>query len=223
MTRLLPFIILLCISVQTKAAPDSLVHHRLSAGLSPFALIDVNDGPALKLRVEYKTPGRMAYAIDVKNYFYLPRNTGWVNKTQISGYSLSPIVKFYFDRDGQPQRNSNRFLSLWYTYKKQAYTHSDSVVANTNHIYKSFRMRQEVNTFCIAYGQTSPLWYGRFLLEWYAGVGIRFISSSSDLSAGERVYDYHDWTVDLTSYPNTAQGKVIYPTLALGLVLSYKL
>jgi hypothetical protein len=82
-------------------------------------------------------------------------------------------------------------------------------------------MHQYTNSMSLCYGELLCT-KNRFWLDWYVGLGIRFINATNKLGPQEKTYYYHDWTTNTFYVPDTQTGYQVYPTLALGLKLSYK-
>ncbi len=204
------------------AQPDTSYHKQLSIRLSPCALIDINDGPSLRAGLEYKLTDRIALFIDGKEYLHFSSNSKWLAKTSVVGHAVIPGIKWFITRHPEISDIKARYFQFWYAYKDQAYTFTDSIAVNSSHVFRPFRMHQYSNSFSISYGEQTPIGKTHLLLDWYTGVGIRVFNSSSDLGGGEQAYDYHDWTGDLTFYPNTATGHRVYPSLLLGLIIAYR-
>ena len=215
-------IFLFCALPSTRAANDTLWGPGLMLNASLLTLIDIFDGPALRMGAEYKPAGRFSYCLDAKGYFYFPSN--FVQKSEVKGYAFTPAVKLYFKK-GIDHKGwmINSFVILEYAYKNQAYTTADiEVTQNARPVYSPYRMHQYTNTLTLCYGE---MFYdkGPLVIDWYVGVGVRFFSSSSSLGPSQQPYDYHDWTTDLTYIPATWSGHHVLPTLALGIKWAYRL
>lgn len=219
------FIFFVCTATWSQAFAQHDPSHRkqIIIRLSPCSMIDINDGPSLRAGLEYDLSDRISLFMDGKKYFYFPSNATWVTKTAVVGHAVIPGIKWHLNRRTESLSKKDKYLQFWYVYKDQAYTINDSIIANSNHIFRSVRMHQYSNSFAISYGEQTAIGQTHFILDWYTGLGIRSYNSSSDLPPGQQAYDYHDWTGDLTFYPNTAIGHRIYPSFLLGLIIAYRL
>jgi hypothetical protein len=214
----------LIFATEVAAQSDSGSKKNIMADVSLLPLIDVNDGPSLRIGVEYKTGSRFAVCLDGRYYFYT--HSGWIAKSEITGYSVIPEVKYYLtNKKSMDGKEVKRYFSLQDAYKDQAYSYYDSIALGSGvHISKRARMHQYVNTLTMNYGEVY-CYKNRFIIEVFGGIGIRIVRSTSNLTKAEyeNIIDYHDWTGDITDVPNRKVGSWISPTICAGLKLGYVL
>ena len=219
------FIILFVFSTCVAGARiDSMDRGQFIVNVAPFALIDVNDGPSLRPGIAYKSTRHWGFCLDAAGYIYFPSD--WTAKFDVKGYALMPSVKYYFKtQTGEKNQVLNRYFSLQYAYKNQAYAHYDSIeVTTAQHISKAAYMHQYCNSVTVCYGEQNCYRSG-FTVDIFAGFGIRFISSTSNLTDTEQnsIIDYHDWTGDMTDIPNRSVGHWASPIVSAGIKIGHLL
>lgn len=213
---LLQFSLLALFSVSAYAQDEALPDNKLLLTLAPLALVDLFDGASYRPGFEVKLKRNIAFAFQGGGYVNYLQST----KINPTGFVLKPSVKYYID---QQQRTSGRYVAIEYQYKNQGYDFRDSIAIADTRYYRQYGMRREVNCLSFKYGNLRN--YGRyFVLEWYGGLGIRYMQSRSDLSALEEDGVLPGRRVECPLQENLIRitGNRVYPNFLLGIKLGYR-
>ncbi|AEV97229.1 hypothetical protein A4D02_17310 [Niastella koreensis] len=195
------------------------VDNKFYVSLSPFALIDALDYPSLRISTDVKVYKH--FSISVEGALYSLLRTAFY-KENVTGFAIKPCIKYYFNRQ---KIMNGLFIALEYQYKQEHYHLSDTIVSAGNGYYKTYGMTRYINCVNIKMGEVENF-RKRWILEWFAGIGIRYFNSFTDLSDQE-----YDGIIYNEKYANTSMtgiqvrevGHHTYPNITLGLKLGYRL
>lgn len=222
----LPLLVsILTVPFNAPAQKDPVRQRSIMLNVSPASLIDIVDGPSLRLGTEYYPDRRFGLFGDARGYIYIPSNSGFPDKSEVRGYGFNAGIKYYLRRKlGTTGSVERSYIALQYVYKNQAYSRKDSLITGASpiHTNEKYHLHQYVTCFLLTYGSTAYYIGDRLTTDAYVGAGVKMVHGTSDLPPDKKVYYYHDWTTNTTFVPNTATGYCIYPTLALGIKLGYR-
>lgn len=212
------FLSLLLFILKINAQNDS-VNAGYSVGISPLSLIDASDGSSVRLNFEIPISNRIT--IGAEGGFYI---FGLAYRENPKGYLIKPILKYYLN----PKEHKMRYLAGEYMYKEISYNLSDSLDLNEVRLEKNYTINRDIHTFSVKYGEIYQLWK-TFDLEWYAGIGIRFMNSTSELSPEEERAVLTDFdkenNIDHGDSPikqlSRQSGKFVYPNVVLGIKILF--
>lgn len=193
----------------------------LYISLSPAALIDIAaDGSSLRLSADARLYKRLAIFTEAGFY---PSILDYSPKSNAKGIVIKPCLKVYLNKK---QLFNGSYIGLEYQYKHQTNTESDSISGRPRY-RKIYGMTRYINCINIKYGELKNI-TKRIIWEWYAGAGIRFFNSFTDLPTDE--YDsilrgeaYHNSADNLPGYHARVIGHRIYPNLTIGIKLGVRL
>jgi hypothetical protein len=155
------------------------IDNKIYISLSPCALIDVLDYPSIRISADAKVYKNIS--ISVENAIYPTMGLRFY-KEDVSGFAIKPCVKFYLKRNQIINKN---YIGLEYQYKQQYYHLTDSIKLNSgNPFYKRYGVTRYINCINVKYGELYNL-NKRWIAEWFAGIGIRFFHSFTDLPQEE--------------------------------------
>lgn len=183
--------------------------------LSPLSLINYTDGSSLRITIERKAFKHFTVSSEIGFYISWGNNFGYKNDP--GGFIVKPCLKYYL-------KNEHNFNSLYiaieYQYKTQKYSLADSIQMNNSPTYaKSYSMKRKINCISVKLGNFKTI-KNRFVVEWYAGLGVRFFQSVTNLSAPE-----YDNILRGEQYGNSTSagyfartiGQHVYPNITLGI------
>lgn len=183
------------------------IKNKLSISISPHHLIELYHGPSFNVGVEYAiTKNFSAYS----EYGYYLQSVNWSDYLDLKGFSLIQEFKFfYFDQ---------AYLSFQLMYGKQNYWKNDSIIGGQTLFYEN---RKDFFDFSIRFGK-NMLFKNRFLVNPYAGLGVRTHKLQCSLSESEtnnRILG--DWN----NPKNWIQacGRKTYLKLQVGLRIGYRI
>jgi len=217
-------IILLLIAIanhsfaQDTAIDSKNIDNKYYITLSPVALIDVLDHPSLRISGDAKIYKNIT--LSVENIFYM-RLGDWFYKKDAHGFSIKPCVKYWLNKD----KINGGYIGLEYQYKQLYYNLSDSIkISGVGQYFKEYGMTRYVNCINIKYGELTTI-SGRFISEFFIGVGIRFLHSFSELSKEEHdniIYGDDHHNIEMDQGAARTIGNHIYPNITLGYKIGYR-
>jgi len=154
------------------------IDNKFYISLSPIALIDFVDYPSIRISADARVYKNIS--ISVENAIY-PTIALRSYKEDVSGFAIKPCVKFYFNKDKIINRN---YIGLEYQYKQIYYHLTDSIKNGGNPYYTRYGITRYINCINVKYGELYNL-NKRWIAEWFAGIGIRFFHSFTDLPQEE--------------------------------------
>lgn len=183
--------------------------------LSPLALADVFDGASVRPGFEMQLNNR--FSAGMETGFYLP----YLNATKIKpkGFVFKPMLRYWL----HPKKENN-YIALEYMFKQQDYRFKDSLEISENRFEKQYSMKRHVHALSVRYGRMKQLGKN-FVLDCYAGIGIRHIHSSSDLSPAESDAILSGSSGDCPLQQDILRitGSHLYPNFLLGVRIGYRL
>jgi hypothetical protein len=188
---------------------------KLSVSVAPLSLIDIFDGASYRLGAEAKIYSHWAIAVEAGGYLkYLP-----VAKMNPEGYVVKPCLKFYFTPEA-----SGKYIAFEYQYKDQRYDVKDSLEVNDFRFEKQYQMKRKMNCFSLKYGQVEDLGE-HFFIEWYAGIGIRYMNSRSSLTREEEdaILDGEENGSTMTKNLVRIIGDLVYPNFIVGMKIGLRI
>jgi uncharacterized protein DUF3575 len=184
---------------------------------APLALADIFDGPSCRLGAELKVRRNISCAVEGGGYLkYVD-----VNKINTKGFLIKPTVKYYLNKNS---RIGGRYLALEYMFKDQDYDFEDSMATGEIHFERQYAMKRTVNTLSVKYGDLIN--YGQyFILEWYAGIGVRHIRSKSALTKEEEnmILSGSEYGCLLSEDFIRKTGTMVYPNFLIGLKIGLRI
>jgi hypothetical protein len=196
------------------------VDNKFYVSLSPCGLIDVLDYPSIRINGDVKVFKNIS--IFVEGAFF-PSVGDRFYKEDASGFIIKPGVKFYLKKE---KIINGKYIGLEYQYKQQYYHLHDSIEINGgNPFYKRYGMTRYVNCINIKYGELTNL-SRRWVVEWFAGIGIRYFHSFTNLEQEE-----YDGIIQKEALGNSSMagsqvrtiGNRVYPNFTAGCKLGYRL
>lgn len=227
---LILFIICFCANAQdsgwlykdakTKKEKDT-ISPSILVGLSPLSLIDLFDGASLRANAEVLLHKNISFALEGGYYLnYLP-----VSRKKPEGYLFKPAIKYYFN---EIKKLEGSYIALEYQYKNIDYELRDSIKVNGVGFVKQYPMHRTVNCISLKYGALKDLG-GRWFLEYYYGVGVRFIKSDAfNLSQEEqdgiiRSAAAAEDDGDTTSSYLRKTGNIVSLNVTAGIKINYRI
>jgi hypothetical protein len=200
----------------TLQAQSEAVANNFIVNFSPLALADVFDGASLRVGVEVRLHRNIALALEGGYYLTYLKAT----KINPHGYLFRPSIKRYLNG----QNCSGKYIALEYQYKNQEYDFRDSIVVNTSHFEKQYAMTRKVHSLVFKYGNLKNI-RKHLVLEWYCGVGIRYIRSYSDLTPEEEggILTGEEGDCPIQEDFIRLTGTRIFPDFHAGIKIGYKI
>ncbi|NML22806.1 DUF3575 domain-containing protein [Pseudoflavitalea sp. G-6-1-2] len=218
MDRLKFCALLLLVFIATDAFSQRILHRRdrpfrsISAkpiindykyviSIAPMAALDIVDFPSLRISGEAKIYKNISLSAE---YGYMPL---WNdrNNDNMKGFLVKPAIKYYLNKE---EKTGGKYIALEYMYKEKKYDEADSLPLSDDKRYRrNYRMSRYVNCINIKYGELVEIAPdSRWTMEWYAGVGVRFIEASNNLEDWETHYIKEDRT-NKPRHPNVYEGR----------------
>jgi hypothetical protein len=177
--RIFYIILLLACTYTAEAQETSAGDNLLSIKTTPTAFIDIYGGYSYRLGLEAKLHHNIAAAIEYGRYYNIG-NTGI--KIDPKGFIVKPEWRVYLNNK---QQTTGSYISLEYMYKKIVYDYKDSIRMPLTPVFqKQYTIHKNVQALAIKYGELK-VYRNRFIFEWYAGAGIRWINGYNSLSEQE--------------------------------------
>ncbi|WP_133055303.1 hypothetical protein [Niastella koreensis] len=185
----------------------------------PVSLIDFADGSSLRFSADAKVYKGIALSAEIGYYTYL---SDYFAKPNAKGIIIKPALKYYLWKGN---KCNGPYIGLEYQYKHQTYFEHDSISVNSAGYAKTYKMTRYVNCINAKFGYLNNL-TRRIILEMYAGAGIRFFNSSTDLPQTE--YDGilrgEKYGNDMNSgYQVRVLGRHTYPNISAGIKIGVRL
>ena len=188
--------------------------------LSPVALIDVLEHPSIRISGDAKIYKNIT--LSVENIFY-PTLGDWFIKKDVRGYAVKPCVKFYLNKN---KIINGPYIGLEYQYKQQYYNLTDSIEINgIAPFHKQYGMTRYFNCINVKYGELTNI-NGKFLSEFFIGIGIRFFHSFTELSKEEHdniIYKEELHNAEMAQSAARTIGNRIYPNITIGYKIGFSL
>jgi|SRR6218665_380093 len=193
---------------------DHFLDHAVLITLAPLALVDIYDGPSYRFGSEVRAGKKLAFAVETGGYLNYLKST----KINPKGFIIKPEIKYYLEKNTKGDR---KFVSLEYGFKDQEYGFKHPLLINESPVEKKYQMFRKIHTATIKYGLSRNLGK-RMNLQWYGGLGVRFLNSRRALSETERQM-INEAIDDCSLQENLikVEGKKIAPNFQLGLRLGF--
>gem|GEM_PF-1507342 len=205
---------------QVKLKHFSSSDNRILVKTTPLSLVNFFDGPSYKISLEFKLIRNTSLEIGWGNFLSYSTENGSNGK----GFILNPELKYYLNHSHQA---TGRYLAIDYNYKDQKYGWSDTVVSKQGALiqkdYKDYTIHKFLTTANLKYG-ILRVYKNTLVLDYFFGVGIKFKSTSSGLSAEETNSIVHpgDYGGGYVPIKNET-GTFVYPNVMAGLKLGFRL
>lgn len=179
--------------------------------IAPLSLVDLYDGASLRPGIEIPLNEKLAFGFE--SGIYLP----YLNETKIRphGYLIRPSLKYYFAKNGV---RTGKYLEGEYFFKDQDYNFRDSLEVGDLRYSKRYAMQRKIHAFSVRYGKVVS--FGKhFRLDYYAGIGVRYLDSKSDLTEAESDAILTGSDGDCTPQQDIIRktGHLWYPNFLLGI------
>jgi len=205
---------------QDTAVEQNNIDYKYYITLSPIALIDVIDHPSLRISGDaeiYKKIG-----LSVENIFYLNLGDATI-KENVRGYAIKPCIKFWLNKNNN--KVNGAYIGLEYQYKQLYYNLHDSIdISGVAAYSKGYGMTRYVNCINIKYGELTTI-RGRFISEFFIGLGIRFHRSFTELSNEEHdniIYNEELHNAEMAQSAARTIGNHIYPNITVGYKIGFR-
>jgi hypothetical protein len=183
--------------------------------LEPLALADVFDGASCRIGAEIKLGGQFSLALTGGTYLNYLKAT----KMNPKGFLVKSAIKYYLHKNTSL---SGRYVALEYQYKNQDYDFKDTMEFDDLRYEKQYAMNRKINSLSFKYGNVKR--YGKyFVLEWHAGLGIRYIQSVSGLSdfESDAILTGEEGNCPIQEDFIRRTGSHFYPNFILGVKIGY--
>jgi len=183
---------------------------------TPISLINIIDDPSARLGLESKIYRNLSLYMEAGTYFSY-RKTGINSGSQ--GYLLNPELRLYANRNGE---TTGPYIGLDYRYKNRSFNWVDTFYykqATIPFYYRQdFRIHTITNSFKLKAGNVAVA--GPLLIEVFAGIGIKFRNTVSNLtSEEEKQFNYNAYS---TFYMyKSRRGNFVSPDLMIGIRLGF--
>jgi hypothetical protein len=176
----------------------------LKVSLAPLALVDIIEGPNLKLGIEsqYKRLGLC--------------NEGGIYFSKYGqGLNTRNTLKYYFGYD------LNYYIGIQYLYKDCIIPASKKIMVDSTKVSLSFKAHKIVNSLTINFGTTNTLFhYDDIYYDIFAGVGIRY-SNNNQIGLTDFEAQAMDQTENHFIQSHYSFGKHYFPDVVIGLRLYF--
>lgn len=205
-------VLLLFVTSLVHGQSNSEVNNRFNVRIAPLSLIDFYNGSSYKIGFEVQPISRFAITGDFGGYF---RDFNfWKNH---SGYNIDIGLRYYLNRHSLNQRF---YLGINYFYKDQGFDYHDSIQTALPY-YTDYRTQKYVTCVNINFGWLK-IYKERFILDLYAGIGVRHkkVHSTLTLQELDKGKEYSD---SQSLYFLVTPGKFIYPNINIGMRIGLRI
>lgn len=180
--------------------------------IAPLALADIYDGPSYRFGGEIRAGRKLAFAVEAGGYLNYLKST----KINPKGYLIKPEIKYYF---GRSLKGDRKFVAIEYGFKDQEYGFRHKLLVDESPLEKKYQMFRKIHTATFKYGISRNIGK-RFNLQWYGGIGFRFLHSQRALSETDRQI-INAAMDDCSMQENLikVEGRKVAPNFQLGLRL----
>lgn len=178
--------------------------------IAPLALVDIYDGASYRLGGEISAGRKLAFALEAGGYLNYLKAT----KINPKGYIIKPEIKYYIRHH---KKSDRKFISLEYGFKDQEYGFRHKLFVEENPMERKYQMFRKIHTATFKYGISRNIGK-RFNLQYYGGIGLRFLHSRRALSETDRQI-ISEGTDDCSMQENLikVEGRKLLPNFQLGL------
>lgn len=203
---------------QTESVKEN---NRFSLKVAPLPLLDIYGGNSWRLGTEFKLKNNIALSLEYGKYFsYSAKGFFAPMLLDTKGNVIRAEVKLYQNQD---KLCLGDYFSLEYQYKHITFDYEDSISIAPNPTYqKRYTIYKEISCLTFKVGNLS-VYKNHFLVEFYAGVGLRFyLGGYNTLSDEERsgllTGEGHG---SLSGDAQRVNAFFVLPNLNVGLKLGY--
>lgn len=196
-------------------------NNRFSLKITPLALIDIFGGNSYRIGSEFKLKNNVAASLEYGNYFSY-RAKGFFEPLKIGtrGTIIRTELKYYLNRD---KLCSGDFISIEYLYKNISFDYIDSIRIVLKPVYeKRYTIYKEISCLTFKFGNLT-VYKNHLLVEWYAGVGLRFFTCGHNTLTDEE----KNWVLtgeghgDLVGDGQRINAPRLLPNLNAGIKVGY--
>ena len=190
--------------------------NKYTVTLAPLALVDVYDGASFRPGFEMQINRNFSLAIETGLYLpYLP-----ATKIRPHGYLVKPMVRYWLSKKGKSQN----YIAGEYFFKDQDYNFKDTLETATQRYEKRYAIKRQVHGLSVRYGRVKQIGKN-FMLDFYGGVGVRHVHSTSNLTQAESdaILTGIDGDCPLQQDILRITGNRWYPNFLLGIRIGYQL
>lgn len=213
--KIVYWFLLIVLTVSVQAQEIAKKPYVLS--LAPLSLVDIYDGASLRPGIEIPLNDKLAFGLE--SGIYLP----YLNETKMRphGYLIRPSLKYYFAKKGE---RTNKYIEGDYFFKDQDYNIRDSLEVGDLRFSKRYAMQRKIHALSVRYGKVVSLGK-KYRLDYYAGIGVRYIDSKSDLTEAESdaILTGSDGDCTLQQDIIRKTGYLWQPNFLLGLKIGFEL
>lgn len=187
---------------------------KLVVKLAPLSLVPVYINPCVKAGVEYRFNNPMALYGEVGSFIYSAK--GFTSKLEFKYYLRESIYR---------ARECN-YISAELYYKREAYDTYDTITPDpvdgeVGFPKTEYSVFKQVQCFTVKYGVMQVYRRG-FVLDFYAGLGIRFKQATNTLSAEDNANMPATSDYGPNLFINKA-GNFIYPNFDAGVKIGWRI
>jgi hypothetical protein len=199
---------------------DSTTDNKLFVFLNPSAWIDPWDGLSCRIGVEQKISNKFSFTLEGGQYFY--SQPTWSTKHDIKGFLIKPMLKYYLNKKGIANGN---YVALEYMYKHQVFGYEDSISINQNPPFdKKYTIYRYVSCLNFKLGTVTSYKHSKFVYEYFWGFGLRYKSSTSNLSTEEENGRLEgEGHGDIIGSCQRSIGRFLSPNLCFGIKIGFRL
>jgi hypothetical protein len=211
-------VLLLLHTVFVFSQVNSTNKEKLSFTISSTHLIDPWDGSSLRMGIEKPFDD---FVINLEFGKYINTIENYAIKPNVKGFVFNPIIKMKMNTKNN---GITEFGGIDYLYKDYSYDTQDSLKIGTVTANKEYRISRKVHAVSIKFIQRQ--YFNKHLFyDFYFGLGIRFTSSQSNLTAEEKENILNDEYHGATQIENEINktGNFIRPNFYCGVKFGYSI
>lgn len=176
------FAVLLLIANNANAQKDAVQDCKISIKTSPLSIINLYDGPCIKIGAETKLTKNFAFYAECGGYIPVGY-THWWWKQNIQGLQFKTEIKAYLNNYG---RTSGNFLSIEYYYKNENFGFWATIKKDTTQNLRNYHLWKESSAFNFKFGNLSVNNGRKTIVEYFVGAGVWLNNGRDDLTDNER-------------------------------------
>lgn len=206
-----PLIILLLFITSAVLSQPEKNRDKLTVTLAPLALIDIYDSASLRVDAELKLSENWVLYAEAGPYLPYLKAT----KIDVKETYFSPGIKYYFSQ--------KKYFAFDYFFKEQQYGFDNKLRIDNQKQTVNYDMERKVHRVSLKLGKLKH--YKNVTLDWYGGIGLRYIDSAAHLSAQDQEQLSQSTGNECTVQENMIRktGKFWMPDVSLGLKIGCKL
>ena len=191
---------------------------KLSFTISSTHLIDPWDGSSIRIGIE-KPFNDLVVNLEFGKYINTIENYNL--KPNVKGFIFNPIIK---TKVNTISKRVTEYVGIDYLYKDYSYDTHDSIKMNDVTINKDYRISRKVHAVSLKYFLRQDF-NEHLFYDFYAGFGIRFTSSQSNLTDEEKNTIMDDEYHGATQIENEINrtGNFFRPNIYCGVKFGYRI